>query len=108
MPDDATATTTRPCVRTVLSNNNPTLCAHGAQQATVEKGFASATKAIDKKCTAVNNGHDIVIDSSLLRVTLRHVLISHGCLHCSVIPGNFVCHHSTHRLGRRRWQAKCY
>jgi hypothetical protein len=88
--------------------SDPTLCAHGAQQATIEKGFASAAKAIDKKCTVVDSGHDIVIDSPLLRVKLRHVLISHGCSRCRIIPGNFVCHHSTRRLGRRRWQAKCY
>jgi hypothetical protein len=74
---------------------------------TVEKGFASATKAIDKKCTAVDNGHDIVKNSSLLRVKLWYALISHGCLRYRVIPGNFICHHSTGRLGRKRRQAKC-
>jgi hypothetical protein len=43
----------------------------------------------------------------LLRVKLRHALISYGCLRYHIIPGNFVCHHSTGRLGRRRRQAKC-
>jgi hypothetical protein len=69
------------------------MCTHGAQQATVEKGFANAARAIDKKCTVVDNGHDIVIDSPLFRVKLRHVLISHGYLCCRVIPGNLTPDH---------------
>ncbi len=89
------------------SNSDPTLCAHGAQQATVEKGFFSVAKAIDKKCRAVDSGHDIVIDSPLLRVKLRHALISHGRLRCRIIPSNFVYHHNTGRLGHKRRQAKC-
>jgi hypothetical protein len=77
-------------------------------QATIKKGFASAAKAIDKKCKAIDSGHDIVIDSPLLRVKLQHAFISHGCLHYRIIPSNFVCHHSTGELGRKRRQAKCY
>jgi hypothetical protein len=34
------------------NNNDPTLCAHDVQQTIIEKGFANAAKAIDKKCTA--------------------------------------------------------
>jgi hypothetical protein len=28
-------------------------------------------------------------------------------LRCHIIPSNFVCHHNTDRLGRKRRQAKC-